>query len=320
MGMLLNVYVFLLLIAGSIAILIANSITKPLSKIGEKLKQFKLGGKNEPLEWNSKDELGALIEDYNRMIQKLKDSAVMLAKSEREGAWREMAKQVAHEIKNPLTPMKLSIQYLQRAHQSGRNPEDLGDLITRVTHTLIEQIDNLAAIATEFSTFAKMPQAQNQQISLNQLVGSVYELFRQRGGETSVSIQMIEKNLNVIADKNHLLRVLNNLIKNAIQAIPEDRHGIISIELKKEDNNAVIIVTDNGTGISEEKRDKVFVPNFTTKSSGTGLGLAMSKNIIESFYGSIYFETEVNVGTSFFVKLPIEEIQEVVAKTDLVDA
>jgi len=317
MGMLLNVYVFLLLIAGSIAILIANSITKPLSKIGEKLKQFKLGGKNEPLEWNSKDELGALIEEYNRMIQKLKDSAVMLAQSEREGAWREMAKQVAHEIKNPLTPMKLSIQYLQRAYQSGHSPEDLGDLIKRVSYTMIEQIDNLAAIATEFSTFAKMPQAQNEQISLNQLVGSVYELFRERGGETNVSIDMIEKDIQVIADKNHLLRVLNNLLKNAIQAIPEDRPGIISIKLRKEENNAVIIVTDNGTGIAEEKRDKVFVPNFTTKSSGTGLGLAMSKNIIESFYGSIYFETEVNKGTSFYVKLPIEEIKEKVSEPKL---
>lgn len=309
MGMLLNVYVFLLLIAGSIAILIANSITQPISKIGEKLKQFKLGGQNEPLEWNSKDELGALIDEYNRLIQKLKDSAAMLAKSEREGAWREMAKQVAHEIKNPLTPMKLSIQYLQRAHKAGTSPEDLGDLIKRVTSTLIEQIDNLAAIATEFSTFAKMPQAQNEQLSVNHLVSSVYELFRERGGHMEVSIKMIEKDLQVIADKNHLLRVLNNLLKNAIQAIPEDRHGMISMELRKEENNAVIIVTDNGTGISDEKKDKVFVPNFTTKSSGTGLGLAMSKNIIESFYGSIYFETEVNVGTSFFVKLPIEEIK-----------
>jgi len=308
------------LIAGSIAILIANSITQPISKIGEKLKQFKLGGQNEPLEWSSKDELGALIDEYNSLIQKLKDSASMLAKSEREGAWREMAKQVAHEIKNPLTPMKLSIQYLQRAYKAGTSPEDLGDLIKRVTNTLIEQIDNLAAIATEFSTFAKMPQAQNEQLSVNQLVGSVYELFRERGGTMDVSINMIDKDLQVIADKNHLLRVLNNLLKNAIQAIPEDRHGIISMELRKEDNNAVIIVTDNGTGISEEKRDKVFVPNFTTKSSGTGLGLAMSKNIIESFYGSIYFETEVNVGTSFFVKLPIEEIKEIQSDPALIES
>ena len=135
-----------------------------------------------------------------------------------------------------------------------------------------------------------------------------------------VSIKMLDKNIHVIADKNHLLRVLNNLLKNAIQAIPEDRPGIISMELRKEENNAVIIVTDNGTGISEEKRDKVFVPNFTTKSSGTGLGLAMSKNIIESCYGSIYFETEVNKGTSFYVKLPIEEIKEITAESNLVHA
>lgn len=317
MGMLLNVYVFLLLIAGSIAILIANSITQPISKIGEKLKQFKLGGKNEPLEWKSKDELGALIDEYNRMIQKLKDSASLLAQSEREGAWREMAKQVAHEIKNPLTPMKLSIQYLQRATKSGADKAAVESLILRVSETLIEQIDNLAAIATEFSTFAKMPKAQNEQIALNGLIGNVYELFRERGGEIKVSLKMINKELHVIADKNHLLRVLNNLLKNAIQAIPEDRVGSISINLQKEDNNAVIIVTDNGIGIPEEKRDKVFVPNFTTKSSGTGLGLAMSKNIIESFYGSIYFESEVGVGTSFFVKLPISEIKPVYVSSSL---
>ncbi|MBT8220786.1 MAG: GHKL domain-containing protein [Bacteroidia bacterium] len=315
MGMLLNVYVFLLLIAGSIAILVANSITKPISKIGEKLKQFKLGGKNEPLEWNSKDELGVLIDEYNRMIQKLKDSASLLAKSEREGAWREMAKQVAHEIKNPLTPMKLSIQYLQRAYNS--NPDDLGDLIKRVTNTLIEQIDNLAAIATEFSTFAKMPQAKNEKLSLNHLIGSVYDLFRERGGDTEVSLHRYNKDILVIADKNQLLRVLNNLLKNAIQAIPEERKGIISMHLMKEDNNAIIIIRDNGSGIPEEKQDKVFVPNFTTKSSGTGLGLAMSKNIIESFYGSIYFETEPNVGTSFFVKLPIAEIKAIAQEPQL---
>ncbi len=308
MSTLLNVYVFLLLIAGGIAIMVANSITRPLAKIGEKLKQLRLGKSNEPLEWKSKDELGALIGEYNKMIMELDDSANRLAQSERESAWREMAKQVAHEIKNPLTPMKLSIQYLQHAFRS--NPENIEPLLKRVAGTLIEQIDNLAQIASEFSNFAKMPRAENQQIHLNQLVSSVFLLFSKEREDMEMTLQLPEKQYFVFADKNHLMRVFNNLIKNAIQAIPDDRHGIIKVSLYLNDDLATVKVSDNGTGISDDKKDKVFVPNFTTKSSGTGLGLAISKNIIESVDGKIRFVTEENQGTDFYVELPLVEMKE----------
>ena len=308
MSTLLNVYVFLLLIAGGIAIAVANSITKPLTKISEKMKQVKLGKRNEPLEWKNQDELGALISEYNRMIKKIEESAGKLAQSEREDAWREMAKQVAHEIKNPLTPMKLSIQYLQHAFQA--NPEVIEPLLKRVSNTLIEQIDNLAQIASEFSNFAKMPRAENQKIILNDLVQSVFDLFSNESQEMELELYLSlpGEQYFVYADKNHLMRVFNNLIKNAIQAIPDDRKGIITVQLYKEAEQAYVQVSDNGSGIPDDKVDKVFVPNFTTKSSGTGLGLAISKNIIESVSGAIYFETEVNVGTRFYVKLPLVEI------------
>ncbi len=304
MSSLLNLYVFLLIIAGAIAIGVANSITRPISEIGEKLKRVKLGKRNEPLEWRSQDELGVLIGEYNKMISKLENSALLLAQSERESAWREMAKQVAHEIKNPLTPMKLSIQYLQHAYRS--NPENIEPMLKRVTYTLIEQIDNLSQIATEFSNFAKMPRAENEKFVLNTLIESVHELFSERDNpDLTVELVPYNQQLNIFADKNQLMRVFNNLIKNATQAIPEDRKGEVIIRYYKQDENAIIKVCDNGVGIPDNMRDYVFVPNFTTKNSGTGLGLAISKSIIESLEGSIYFESKEGVGTCFYVEIPI---------------
>ena len=310
MGNLLNVYVFLLLLAGIISVSMANSITKPLTAIGEKLQEVKLGKPNTPLDWETKDEVGTLISEYNKMIKKLDDSANLLAKSEREGAWREMAKQVAHEIKNPLTPMKLSIQYLKHAFQS--NPDNIEPLMQRVSNTLIEQIDNLAHIANEFSNFAKMPRANNEEFVVNDLVESVHDLFKEVK-DAEVSLILPPKNYTVFADRKQLMRVLNNLIKNAVEAIPEEKDGAIEVSLYEQDAMAIIKVSDNGVGIPEEMKKKVFVPNFTTKNSGTGLGLAISKNIIESVNGKIYYETEPNKGTDFFVELPIESIGELEA-------
>ena len=303
MSTLLNVYVLLLLLAVVFALAVSNSITRPMTVLGQKLKDFKLGKSNEPLEWKSNDELGLLINEYNHMIIKLDQSADLLAQTEREVAWREMAKQVAHEIKNPLTPMKLSIQHLQYAMQKADLTESR-QLVKRVAITLIEQIDNLSKIAAEFSSFAKMPKAENESISLNELVASVHDLFKKRDDMDFNLYEPIDE-IYVLADKSHLLSVLNNLIKNAIQAIPSSRRGVIDIRLQKKGKRAILQVIDNGKGISKEMQDKVFYPNFTTKTSGTGLGLAISKNIIESFDGKIYFETEENVGTTFTFVLPL---------------
>jgi signal transduction histidine kinase len=304
---LLNVYVFLFVIASGIAVAISNSITAPLKVLSSKLKEIKLGRKNEPLPWSNKDELGELIMDYNRMIQKLEESAEIMAATERESAWREMAKQVAHEIKNPLTPMKLSIQHLQLAMQDDSKSNDA--LVAKVSKTLIEQIDNLNQIASEFSNFAKMPEPENEAVNLNEIMSNVHDLFRKRD-DMDIRLFVPIDDILVFADRNHVMRVMNNLLKNAIQAIPTERRGIINIKLYKEEKNAVIKVQDNGVGIPDSAKHKVFKPNFTSKSSGTGLGLAMCANIIEGFNGKIYFESEVNKGTTFYVIIPLMHMKD----------
>jgi len=303
MSNLLNLYVFLLLMASALAIAVSNSITKPLLEIGEKIRRFRLG-KNEPIEWESQDEIGQLVAAYNQMMEQLEESTEKLRQSEREGAWREMAKQVAHEIKNPLTPMKLSIQYLQHAQRT--DPERARQMISRVSNTLIEQIDGLAHIATAFSNFAKMPQAQLEEVELKAVVTSVFRLFTEgQSPEATLQIDFPDNPVIVQADPRQLSRIFNNLIKNAQQAIPEDREGRIEVNMYVQQNTATVEVKDNGTGIPEEIQPRVFQPNFTTKSSGMGLGLAMCKNMMESMNGRIYFETVEGEGTTFFVTLPL---------------
>lgn len=302
LGALLNVYVIFLLLAGIVAFLLANSITRPLAVISEKLRIIKIGGKNEKIEWNSKDEIGEFVERFNSMIEELDNSTRELARTQRETAWREMARQVAHEIKNPLTPMKLQIQMLERA--ADKDIEKAREMMKKATKSLIQQIDNLAHIASEFSNFAKMPTANNKPFELNQLVESVYTLFKE---EENIQLRFhaSEDKINVFADENQILRVLNNLVKNAIQAIPFDRPGIIQIALYKNKGVAIVKVSDNGSGISEERKENIFTPYFTTKSSGTGIGLAMAKSIVEAAKGNLYFESKEDIGTDFYMELPL---------------
>jgi signal transduction histidine kinase len=307
MGSLLSVYVFLFLLAGSIGLAIANSITWPVETLAEKIKQVRLGKQNQPLQWKNPDELGDLINVYNDMISQLDNSAKSMVKLERDMAWREMAQQVAHEIKNPLTPMKLSIQYMQQAVQ--RDPERLEELVKRVSETLLEQVENLSAIATTFSNFGTLPKANNQKINLNEVAASVHDLFRKRE-DIEINLYVPIEDIWVFGDRNFMLRVLNNLIKNAIQAIPADRQGIIDIRLVKTKEIAQIVIKDNGIGIPDSMKDNVFEPNFTTKTSGTGLGLAICASLLESFNGTIYFETVPNEGTTFFVELPLMRFED----------
>lgn len=300
---LINVYVLLLVFGGFLAYILSDSITRSLSVLSNRFRSIRLGMKNEPIEWNSNDEIGALVAKYNEMIKELEASANMLAKSEREMAWREMAKQIAHEIKNPLTPMKLSIQMLQKAMKEGR--PDVPQLSERVTNTLIEQIDNLSQIATAFSSFAKMPQAQLESLNLEEIIQSAVNLISPEDN-FEILFNKTEKDIWVNADKNQLLRAFGNLIKNAQQAIPDNRKGIMEINVLVSGNYVTIHFKDNGTGIPEEIQPRVFNPNFTTKTSGMGLGLAITKQAIEEGAGGkIWFETEANKGTTFFVKLPL---------------
>lgn len=298
---LMNVYVFLLLIAILIAYFISNSVTKPLNYIAQKMQMVSLENPNQPIVWSRDDEIGVLVKQYNRMIRELENSAEQLARTEREGAWREMAKQIAHEIKNPLTPMKLSIQYLQKAINEN-NPR-ITELAEKVTKTLVEQIDNLSAIATSFSTFAKMPKGQNEAVDLSNMLRGICDLFSKEENVT-INFNLQVENPIVFADRNQLLSVFNNLVKNGIQSVPEEKEPQINVSIIEKHEMLQVEITDNGIGISEENYTKVFVPNFTTKSSGTGLGLAIALQIIEGSGGVIWFESEVGKGTTFFVVLP----------------
>lgn len=298
---LMNVYVILILFAAFVATIVARSITTPLSVIQENIKNLQLGKKNITIEWHKNDEIGVLIKEYNRMVEELEKSAALLARSERESAWREMAKQVAHEIKNPLTPMKLSIQHLQRAIKERRDNVD--ELTIKVTEKLIEQIDNLSHIATEFSSFAKMPQAQNEKIELTKIIRSTANLF-QDYPHVDITMNIPNEECFIFADRNQIMRVFNNIFTNAVQAIPVEEKGLISVELKQKEEVFLIEIKDDGKGIPNEMKNKVFEPNFTTKSSGTGLGLAISRNIVEKAHGRIWFESEEGKGTTFYVLLP----------------
>ena len=298
---LINIYLLLLLVALVLALVISSRITKPLLLIQERLSLLKLGSRNEFIEWKRNDEIGQLVKQYNQMVAALAESADKLSRSERESAWREMAQQVAHEIKNPLTPMKLSVQHLQRAwnEKSG----NLDELFRRISNTMIEQIDTLSNIASEFSNFAKMPRAKNEALRLNEILNSCINLFNDT---PRVKIDYHDDNIErtVMADREQLIRAFSNIIKNSIQSIPESRNGKIDITIKTENGFHIISVTDNGMGISESLQSKIFTPNFTTKTSGMGLGLAMVKSTVDAAGGSIRFETKEGEGTTFSVFLP----------------
>lgn len=297
-----NVYFFLILISVIVAIFVSNNITRPLQLIQERFRAIDLVKQNEPIEYTSHDEIGSLIKEYNRMVSELSENAEKLAKSERESAWREMAKQIAHEIKNPLTPMKLSVQYLQKAWKD--EIPDFDKRLEKFSNSLISQINNLSRIATEFSNFAKMPRARNEKVNIIERLNDSVNLL-----ENTENVTFIKKfgnfnELYVLADREQLLIVFSNLIQNGIQAVPKDRSAKIEIELDKKENLIQVVIKDNGSGISDEVKDKMFQPNFTTKSSGMGLGLAIVKNIVENADGKIWYETVLQQGTSFFITFP----------------
>ncbi len=296
-----NIYVIFIAIAVFIALLISNYITKPVLLIKEKISQIRLGKTNEKIHWETEDEIGSLVDEYNRMIDELSESAELLAKSERESAWREMAKQIAHEIKNPLTPMKLSVQYLQKAWEE--KAPDWDQRLKQFTQTIVEQIDSLSIIATEFSDFAKMPKSRFEKVELTSIINNSLGIYT--GSSKIKMLTYFNDKHYVRADKEQLLRVFNNLIKNSVQAISNPREGKIEVSIEEKDENHIIRFSDNGSGISPDRQEKVFTPNFTTKSSGMGLGLAMVRNIIQNIGGKISFESEEGEGTVFTISLPI---------------
>jgi signal transduction histidine kinase len=297
-----NLNAFIFLIAGAIALFITNRITSSFTLISQKMRDINLRKINEKIVWKRDDEIGVLVKEYNKMVQTLDDSAEALAKSEREGAWRQMARQVAHENKNPLTPMKLSIQYLQKAIDN--NSKDVKEMTTNVAKTLIEQIDHLSKIASDFSQFANIGNPKNEVFDLHEMLYSLTSLY-----EATENLDFywkpVEQRVLLFADKTQLNRLFTNLLQNAIEASAMRDTRVIRVEEELNGEYVIVSVSDNGTGIPEQTRSMIFTPNFTTKSSGTGLGLAMSKGIVEQAQGELWFVTKEGEGTTFFVKLPL---------------
>jgi two-component system nitrogen regulation sensor histidine kinase NtrY len=296
-----QVYGFMLLIAFGLAYFLSSYITKSLKTISDKINETNLNQINEKIviEANSK-EINLLINAYNGMVDKLEESATKLAQSEREQAWREMAKQVAHEIKNPLTPMRLTVQSFQRKFDA--NDPELKQKLNDYSKTLIQQIDTMSSVASAFSNFASMPAQQNETLNVVNIVELALDIFN----EDYIVFERDKDEIITKLDRTQLIRIITNLVKNATQSIPEDQEEkFVLVSIKEVDKNVVITVKDNGSGIETENIEHVFEPKFTTKNSGMGLGLGIIKNIIENYKGTITFESELGSGTTFMVSLPI---------------
>ncbi|MDZ7737947.1 MAG: HAMP domain-containing sensor histidine kinase [Bacteroidales bacterium] len=299
----INFSMIMFVIALSIAAFISVRITAPLRMLQQGLASVKLEEKSQPLEYSGHDEISELVSQYNEMLDELQASALKLARSEREYAWREMAKQIAHEIKNPLTPMKLNVQQLYKKWKD--KPDDFEESLKKFTQYQIEQIDNLSSIASEFSNFARMPKTNPRETDLVGHIHSVAELYRDiRNIDLEIDLNGLKEVL-VYADKEQMNSMLSNIFRNAVQSIPGNKPGLIRISLSLKDEKALISVEDNGTGIPEELKDKLFAPNFTTKSSGMGLGLAIVKRVVETANGRVWFESEAGRGSTFYIEYPV---------------
>lgn len=294
-------YLFMLLVAIAFAYFVSKFITRSLKTISDKMNETRLEKHNKKIELKgASQEVSLLVESYNSMIDELEESAVQLATSEREQAWREMAKQVAHEIKNPLTPMRLSVQSFQRKFDPSDPKAD--QKVEEFSKTLIQQIDTLSSIASAFSNFAKMPAQKNEMLNVVEVIDLALDIF----SENKINFVAEKKQIIAKFDRTQLIRVVTNLVKNAIQSVPKDIVPIIDVAVSESGENVHISVSDNGLGISEENTAKIFEPKFTTKSSGMGLGLPMIKNIIETYNGNITFTSNEGKGTTFTVSFPKE--------------
>ena len=303
----INIYVLLIIIGILIALLLAGYISYPLRMLTARIGKLSLSKSNEKLEWKREDEVGKLVDEYNRMTDELARNAEMLARSERETAWNEMARQIAHEIKNPLTPMMLSVEHLEKAWDE--NAEDWEVRLKRFTRNMKEQIETLSSIASEFSDFAKLPQAQNETVELKETAAGVLSLYKDYI-PIRFFLESKEPSCPILADRKQIGRVLTNLINNSIQAIGKKADGEVKITLETQGKKIILRVTDNGSGMSKDQAGRVFQPNFTTKSGGTGLGLAIVRSIVLASGGDIYFETQEGEGTTFTLEFPRSEPNE----------
>jgi signal transduction histidine kinase len=294
-----GVYLVLFFIAIGFAYFLSSYITKSIGAVISKMGKTGLDKRNEKIILEDTSiEIRKLVAAYNDMIDELEESAVKLAQSEREQAWREMAKQVAHEIKNPLTPMRLTVQSFERKFDP-QDPE-IKEKVTEYSETLIQQIDVMSSIASAFSDFAQMPTKRKEDIEVVGVIKMALDIF----DKDFITYQSNEEKIDAILDKSQLVRIVTNLIQNSIHATKNKENPFINLNLVNEGETIKIEIIDNGKGIEDDLKDLVFEPRFTTKSSGMGLGLPMIKKIIEGYGGSLEFVSKVNEGTTFTVVLP----------------
>ena len=294
-----QIYFIMLVVAIVLAYFISRFVTRSIETIRVKIGQTGLLKKNEKIYLNNATkEIDSLVNSYNKMIDDLEDSAERLAKTEREQAWQEMAKQVAHEIKNPLTPMRLTVQSFQK--NSGFKSENEKLKLNDFCEVLIEQIDTMSNVATSFSDFATLPKTQLEKTDIVEATKKVVEIFEQN----NITLETSDENIFVKLDKEQWIRVMTNLIKNSIQSIPHDRESNIQVKIIDSTKKVKIIVSDNGLGVSKKNREKIFEPKFTTKSDGMGLGLGIVRSIINSHRGKISYKSKNNKGTDFTISLP----------------
>lgn len=293
-------YLVLILVAIIFAYFISKFITKSLKTISDKMSETRLEKRNKKIEIeSSSEEIETLVNSYNSMIDELEASAVKLATNEREQAWREMAKQVAHEIKNPLTPMRLTVQSFERKFDP--QDENIHQKLKEYSNTLIQQIDILSSIASAFSNFAKMPAQKSEILNVALIVKMALDIFN----EDYIEFHSEKDEIIAKFDRTQLIRVVTNLVKNGIQSIPDNsENSKIDVRVFSDTNNVIITIEDNGSGIPDDTKAKIFEPKFTTKSSGMGLGLGMVKNIVETYNGSITFTSQLGKGTIFTVTFP----------------
>lgn len=297
-----NVFLFLSILAVLLAIVITNYFVKPLHTLSRYFSELTIGRKNITIPIFRKDELGQLIELYNEMVVQLDDAVQQLKERERESAWKEVAKQVAHEIKNPLTPIKLGLQFLIRAKQT--NDPDWNERFKSFSDTLLVQIESMTQMANSFSEFTRLPEAVFKQVEIEELIAPSVMVLNEFKG--SFEIENTAKRSSIYCDKMQIIRVLVNLLKNAEQAVRTSELPKIQMVVSVKDSKLLFAIYDNGVGIAEENLNQIFKPNFTTKSSGMGLGLFMSKAIVENHNGKLWFDTKVGEGTAFYVLLPLK--------------
>ncbi len=295
----LLVDIFLILFSIWISWVTSNSLAKNITKFSDMITRITLfENEMQPIRYYKNDELNALARAYNRMILQIQDQKERLRFKASEEAWREMAKQVAHEVKNPLTPMKLTIQNFERKF----DPEDpnIRERVKQMSKTVVDQIDLIATVASAFSEFAKLPEKNNEIINLNKEVEDILRVFN----DDSIFMHTNKNNIMISMDRIYLSRIITNLVTNAKQAQSDDRKLIINVDVEQHQRRVMISVQDNGVGIPENMYERIFEPNFTSKSSGMGLGLSMVRKMIEDYKGEIVVKSEVGKGSTFIITLP----------------